>query len=193
MLRIRLVEMEAEKLARDEAQKALISKNLPPEAEILKGHIEHEVGLKLGQVCPPEFKGWLTYRRLSGDLVVIRGRAFKEPSLLGMGKWRAGLDVPFGLDTATEMLRGFDVTPPQSLDHLMVNFGCGKTARVFLWYGENIAPYRLIFEEELEDADEHQEVPQRNLIQALEEGMGWVLNKPKHLTLPEFFKNQSPG
>jgi len=198
LLHIRLIEMEAEKLAREEAERALKGgeKQLPHECELIKCHIEEEVGLKLAQSCASDFRGWLTYRRLNGDLVIIRGRAFQEASsfMFGAGKWKAGLDVPFGLDTVRERQRGFDVSPPQALDHLMVNFGMGKSSRVFLWYGENIAPYRLIFEEELQEIQDLPvgESPQKNLMEALSEGMGWILNKPRELTLPEYIKQLKP-
>lgn len=74
------------------------------------------------------------------------------------------------------------VSPPPDLDHLTVNFGVESTPKVFLWYGENISAYRLIFAEELENNAE------KALDEALSEAMSWVLNKPKDLTLPEYIK-----
>lgn len=182
MLHIKLMELEAEKIARDQATKSSQLVSLPHECELLKAHIEEEIGIKLGAICDRDFNGWLTYRRQSGDLIIIRGRAFKESNMLGLGKWRAGLDVGHGLDSVSEALRGFDVSPPPDLDHLTVNFGVETTPKVFLWYGENISAYRLIFAEELENNAE------KALDEALSEAMSWVLNKPKDLTLPEYIK-----
>lgn len=180
MLHIKLLEVESERIAREEAKKALNSAQLPPECDLLKEFVEEEVGLKLGSPCDSNFCGWLSYRRTGGEILILRGRAFKE----GMfGKWKAGLDVPYGAATASEYLRGYDVSPPQDLDHLMLNFGKGENVRVFIWYGENISPYRLIYEADLDDSRE-------NLIDALSEGMTWILTKPRELTLPQFIKEK---
>ncbi len=188
MLHIKLLELEAEKLAREAARKAAEDKTLPPECEHLKAHIEEEIGIRLAAPVPNDFSGWLTYRRASGDLLIIRGKAFKSSSLLGLVKWRAGLDCISGQDSLSEFQRGFDVSPPQQLDHLMLNFGFSKkdSLRVFLWYGENIAPYRLIYEDDLEN-----DIDNKKLLEAVSEGLSWVLNKPKELTLPDYLKKLS--
>lgn len=176
----RLLELEAEIIAKEEAQRGL--KELTPECEILLAIVEEEIGLKLADAAPADWKGWLTYRRGKDKLIICRGRAFKEPGMFG--KHRAGLDVSFGIDTITEYKRGFDVSPPQDLDHLLVNFGLGENLRVFLWYGENIAAYRLIFEDELSDNTDDA------LKDALAEACVWIIKKPKELTLPEFLKRE---
>jgi hypothetical protein len=101
------------------------------------------------------------------------------------GKPRAGLDVPGGVDTITEFQRGFDVSPPQELDHLLINFGGDVgTPKVFLWYGENIAPYKLIFMADVE-SDPHHE-----LGEAIVEACTWIMKRPKHQTLNDFLKEQ---
>jgi len=172
----RLLELESEIIAKEEAQKGL--KELTPDCEILLQTVEKEIGLKLAEVAPNDWKGWLTFRRGTDNLVICRGRAFKESGMFS--KHRAGFDATTGADTISEYKRGFNVSPPQDLDHLLVNFGSGDSVRVFLWYGENISPYRLIFEHEMiEDPDE-------NLKEAVAEALEWIAKKPKHLTLPQF-------
>jgi hypothetical protein len=99
------------------------------------------------------------------------------------GGTRAGFDVPMGLDSVTEYRRGFDVSPPQDLDHLLVNFGMdGERIRVFLWYGENIAPYKLIFAADLTDE------PHKELAEAIVEACIWIAKRPKHETLEAFLQ-----
>jgi hypothetical protein len=181
MLHIKLMELEAELLAREQAQKAGMV-NTAPECEIIKEAVEQEIGLKLGDFAAGDWRGWLTYRRSSGDLVIIRGRAFKDGLFT---KWRAGFDLVNGKDAASEYLRKFDVSAPADLDHLMLNFGVsGGDTRVFLWYGENLAPYRLIFEADLADINNSESL----LHDAIAEGLSWIVGKPKELTLPEYFK-----
>jgi len=178
----RLLELESEIIAKEEARRGL--EELTPECEILLSTVEKEIGLKLADAAPDDWKGWLTYRRGKDKVVICRGRAFKESGMFG--KHRAGLDVTYGLDTITEYKRGFDVSPPQDLDHLLVNFGRGDSLRVFLWYGENVAAYRLIFEHEMaEDPDEA-------LKDAVAEACVWIVKKPKDLTLPEFLSKLAP-
>lgn len=179
----RLLELESEIIAKEEAQRGL--KELTPDCNLLLQSIEKELGLKLADQAPHDWKGWLTYRRGADKLMICRGRAFKETGMFG--KHRAGLDVAYGLDTITEYKRGFDVSPPQDLDHLLVNFGVGDAIRVFLWYGENIAPYRLIFEQDMHDD------PDENLKDAVAEACVWIATKPKELTLPEFLAKQDSG
>ncbi len=176
----RLLELESEIIAKEEAQRGL--KQMTPDCDLLLQTVEKEIGLKLADPAPSDWKGWLTYRRGVDKLIICRGRSFKESGMFG--KYRAGLDVPFGLDTLAEYRRGFDVSPPQDLDHLQVNFGCGDSIRVFLWYGENVAAYRLIFEAEMaEDPDE-------DLKEAVVEACVWIATKPKELTLPEFLRTR---
>lgn len=177
----RLIELESEIIAKEEALRGVAAP--PPECELVLESVENGLSVKLADVVPKDWRGWLSYRRENLQLIISRGRAFKEQGLFA--KNRAGVDVPNGLDTVTEYGRGFDVTPPQDIDHLMVNFGSGadSSIKVFLWYGEGIAPYRLIFEEELTCCD-----PQRELTDAVLEACQWIVNKPKELTLPEFLK-----
>lgn len=172
----RLLELESEIIAKEEAARGL--KELTPECALLLEAIEKEIGLKLGDAAPNDWKGWLTYKRDAEQVIICRGRAFKESGMFA--KHRAGLDVSYGLDSVTEYRRGFSVSPPQDLDHLLVNFGSGDSIRVFLWYGENIAPYRLIFEDEMLND------PVENLKDAVLEACVWIATKPKELTLPEF-------
>lgn len=176
----RLLELESELIAKEEAASGL--GELTQDCTHILESVEREIGVKLADKVPKDFRGWITYRRDNDQLIVVRGRAFKEGGLFP--KHLAGCDVSFGLDTATEYSRGFDVSTPQDLDHLLVNFGRGKqgAVRVFLWYGENIAPYRLIFEEKvLED-------PHKQLIEAVIEACVWIMKKPKELTLPQFLE-----
>lgn len=212
MLHIKLLELESEIIAKEEAARAKSLAVLPAECDLLRQHVEHEIGLHLADSTASDWRGWLTYRRGSSELIIIRGRAFKESGMFG--KVRAGLDFLGGPDTIADYSRQFDVSAPQDLDHLMINFGvvpsktkglvknstddldfsnsssnnslndtaCG--ARVFLWYGENLAPYRLIFEDEV-SAD-----PQHNLLNAVAEGLSWIVAKPKELTLLQFLKQK---
>jgi hypothetical protein len=180
LLKARLLELESERLAKEEAKRLANVETLPPECALLMEELERELAPTLGSAIGSNWQGFLTYRRQLGQLIICRGRSFKEGGMFG--KWRAGLDVNYGLDTVTEYMRKFDVSPPQDLDHLMVNFGSGKTVRVFLWYGENISPYRLIFQADMD------ETPEQPLMAAISEGLGWIMRKPRALTLPEFLK-----
>lgn len=191
MLHIKLLELESEIIAREESARAKSLAVLPAECELLKQAVEHEIGLRLADVVPGDWRGWLTYRRGCSELIIIRGRAFKENGMFG--KVKAGLDFSGGLDSIADYVRQFDVSAPQDLDHLMINFGVVPStnvvdatggARVFLWYGENIAPYRLIFEDEVSSDPEH------NLLNAVAEGLSWIVAKPKELTLPQFLKQK---
>lgn len=200
MLHIKLLELESEIIAREESARAKSLAVLPAECELLKQTVEHEIGLRLADVVPGDWRGWLTYRRGSSELIIIRGRAFKENGMFG--KVKAGLDFSGGLDSIADYVRHFDVSAPQDLDHLMINFGVVPSttkglvenstsevdatggARVFLWYGENLAPYRLIFEDEVSGDPEH------NLLNAVAEGLSWIVAKPKDLTLLQFLKQK---
>jgi hypothetical protein len=174
----KLIELEAERVAKEQSSQSF--ENFPVECTELLRYVQGEVGIKLADLVPKDWVGWLSYLRNQQSVVICRGRAFKEGGMFG--KHRAGLDVPTGLDSVTECRRGFDVSPPQDLDHLLINFGDMKEPRVFLWYGENIAPYKLIYQAEVS------EDPHAELGSAIVEACTWVLQRPKHQTLPEFLK-----
>lgn len=180
MFHHKLLELEAEIAAKEQSKNKL--EVFPPECVGILDFVEKEVEVRLGDKVPKEWVGWISYRRNKQSLVVLRGRAFKEGIF---GSFRAGFDVPMGLDSITEYQRGFDVSPPQDLDHLLVNFGLdGDKVRVFLWYGENIAPYQLIFAEDLA------EDPHKELAEAIVEACIWIAKRPKHQTLEAFLKQQ---
>jgi hypothetical protein len=186
MLHYRLQEMEAELAAMEQSKHRLTV--LPPECAGILDYLERDMEVRLGDKVPKDWKGWISYRRQNKQsLLILRGRAFKEGVFGAL--CRAGFDVPQGHDAITEYQRGFDVSPPQDLDHLLINFGLdGETFRVFLWYGENIAPYKLIFAANLDDE------PYNELSTVVLESCIWVLKKPRHKTLEEFLKeNAAPG
>lgn len=172
----RLIELEAERVAKEESSRGL--QQFPVECEELLKYVQREVGIKLADLVPKDWQGWLSYLRSKQSAVICRGRAFKERG--AFGKFRAGLDVLYGLDSITEFQRGFDVSPPQDLDHLLINFGANVQPKVFLWYGENIAPYKLIYQAEVA-ADPHVE-----LCDAIVEACTWILKRPKDKTLSDF-------
>lgn len=191
MFNARLLEFESALLAQKECAGGIAE--LPHECAILLQQIEQEIGIRLGDTAPKDWKGWLSYRRKDASdsqggksncgLIILRGRSCTEGGMFA--KWKAGLDVPSAVETTTEHKRGFDVTPPQDLDHLLINFGQGKSTRVFLWYGENIAPYQLIFEKDiLEDPDDE-------LKEAVTEACIWIMTRPKDMTLKEFLIEKS--
>ncbi|MBP7860494.1 hypothetical protein KA183_02340 [bacterium] len=172
----RLLELESERLAKEEVRRGV--EHFTPECHHLLESVAQKIGVKLGDPVPSDWQGWICYYRKPEQFIVLRGRAFKGSGLFG--KHKAGLDIPLGGDSINDYSRKFDVTPPQELDHLMVNFGVGDSLRVFLWYGENIAAYRLIYEAEV-DTDPHNE-----LADAVAEACAWILQKPKEKTLPEY-------
>ena len=178
MFHHKLLELEAEIAAKEQSKHEL--KDFKPECVGLLEFVEKEVEVKLGDKVPKDWVGWICYRRNNQSQIILRGRAFKD----GMfGGTRAGFDVPMGLDSVTEYKRGFDVSPPQNLDHLLVNFGLdGEKIRVFLWYGENIAPYKLIFAADLTDE------PHKELADAIVEACIWIAKRPKHETLEAFLQ-----
>lgn len=182
MFHHKLMELEAELAAKEQSQHKL--EVLPPEVLGILDYMQKDVEVKLGDKVPKDWKGWMCYKRNNQSLCILRGRAFKD----GMfGSTKAGMDVPMGLDSITEFQRGFDVSPPQDLDHLLINFGMdGDTCRVFLWYGENIAPYKLIFAADIGDDPHHE------LSAAVVEACIWILKRPKHQTLEAFLKQQNP-
>lgn len=178
MFHLKLIELESELIAKEQSEKGFSV--LPAECKHLLQFVEKQVEVRLADKVPREWRGWLSYTRKTDSLIICRGRAFGDGGIFG--KCRAGLDVPYGLDTITEYQRGFDVSPPQDLDHLMVNFGAGEKTEVYLWYGENLAPYKLIFLADVAD------YPYEALSQAVVEACIWIVKRPKHQTLGEFLK-----
>jgi hypothetical protein len=181
MFHLKLLELEAELLAKEQSERGFAV--LPPDCKCLLQFAEKQVELRLGDRVPKDWRGWVTYQRKNDQLIVCRGRAFAEGGIFG--RHRAGLDVPFGFDTITEYERGFDVSPPQDLDHLLLNFGAGEKPQVYLWYGQNLAPYKLIFMADVAD------YPYEALSQAIVEACIWILKRPKDKTLAEFLKDSS--
>ncbi|MBY0360046.1 MAG: hypothetical protein K2W82_18740 [Candidatus Obscuribacterales bacterium] len=181
MLHHKLLELEAELLAKEQIKNG--SQNFLPESLALLEFIENQLVIKLASKVLSDWRGWLSYRRAKNSLVILRGRAFKHG---GTESYAAGLDVPFGIDSISEYKRGFDIAPPQDLDHLLINFGQEQdSCRVFLWYGENFAPYRLILAGDLE-TDPHAE-----LNEAIVEACSWIVKRPKHLTLERYLQSLS--
>jgi hypothetical protein len=173
----RLLELESELLAQEEAARG-IDQSIAECAILLDG-VEREIGMRLGDNATNDWRGWLSFRRKDA-LLIGRGRAFAEGNFFK--SFRAGLDCATGLDSITEYRRGFDVTPPQDLDHLLLNFGQGESIKVFLWYGENIAPYRLIYQADVMSD------PTDQLHEAIVEACVWILKRPKSQTLLDFLK-----
>ncbi len=180
MFHLKLLELESELLAKQQSSQGLPA--LPHSCKALIEYVEKEVEVSLAAKVPSDWRGWLTYKRNGDSLIVCRGQAFSEGGMFG-GKHRAGLAVAYGLDTVTEYQRHFDVSPPAELDHLLLNFGNEENPKVFLWYGENLAHYKLIYTAEVAD-DPHAE-----LGNAVVEACTWILQRPKELTLLEFLKN----
>ena len=179
MFHHKLLELESELVAAEQSKKNI--GQLPPGCLALLEFLQNQVEGKLGDKVPADWKGWLSYERQKQSLVVLRGKAFKE----GMfGSCRAGADFPLGMDTVTDYKRGFDVSPPQDLDHLLINFGLDQDKyRVFLWYGENIAPYKLVFAADLV------EEPHQELSEAIVEACIWIVKRPKHMTLQQYLQS----
>lgn len=171
----KLIELEAERVAKEQSSRGL--ETFPVECTVLMQYVQRSVEIKLADAVPKDWVGWLSYPRKQ-SLVICRGRAFKVGG--PFGKHRAGLDVPNGADAIADFQRGFDVSCPQDLDHLLLNFGQNANPRAYLWYGENIAPYKLIYEAEVA-SEPHQE-----LSDAIVEACTWVMKRPKHQTLNEF-------
>jgi len=176
----KLIELESERVAKEQSRQGF--SDLPVECFVLMQYVEREVGVRLADLVPKDWQGWLSYQRNKQALVICRGRAFKESTF---GKVRAGLNVPNGLDSINETQRGFDISPPQDIDHLLINFG-GETEdpRVFLWYGENFAPYKLIYMAQV-DTDPHTE-----LDEAIVEACTWIMKRPKDKPLSQFLQER---
>lgn len=179
MFHLKLLELESELIAKEQSSQGL--SDLSDDCKALIEFVEKEVEVHLAEKVPPDWRGWLTYKRNGNSLIICRGQAFNEGGMFG--KHRAGLAVPYGLDTVTEYQRHFDVSPPAELDHLLMNFGNDNDPQVFLWYGENLAHYKLIYTADVSD-DPHTE-----LGTAVVEACTWILNRPKEITLLEFLKN----
>lgn len=179
MFHFKLLELESELLAQELGHKGLSSLSI--ECVALLEFLERQIGVRLGDRVLANWRGWLFYRRKNNSLIICRGRAFSESGHLD--KHIAGVDVLYGYDLITEYKRGFDITPPQDIDHLLVNFGCDDNPRIFLWYGENLAEYKLIFQNEVAD-DPHHEISE-----AVVEACVWILTRPKEKTLFEFLKD----
>jgi hypothetical protein len=177
MFHFKLLELEGELLAKDLIEQKI---TLTEECESLLKFIETEIGVCLGDPVPKGWRGWLSYRRHKNSLTICRSRAFSHGS-----KMTAGLDVAYGFDAITEYQRGFDVTPPSELDHLLINFHLLDEPHILIWYGENIAPYQLFFDKEASYTIEP------DLKEAIAQGCIWILTKPKSLTLLKFLKSQS--
>lgn len=178
MLHNRLIELEAEIQAKQKTERGL--KTFPIECLSLLEYVERTFEARLGDLVPKDWQGWLAYKRTAHTLTICRGRAFKHGNF--PPKYRAGFDIPHGMDSINEALRGFDVVPPQDLDHLLINFGDEAEPKVYLWYGENIAPYRLLYEATVEDE------PHNALHEACVDACVWIANRPKHLSLPEYLR-----
>jgi hypothetical protein len=176
----RLIELEAERVAKVESSRGL--QRLTVECDALLQYVQREVGIKLADLVPKDWQDWLSYIREKQSMVICRGRAFKIGG--AFGKHRAGLDVTYGADSINDFQRGFDVSPPQDLDHLLINFGVEAQPKVFLWYGENIAPYKLIYEADV-SADPH-----TDLSAAIVEACTWIMTRPKHQTLSDFLREK---
>jgi hypothetical protein len=179
MLHHKLQELEAELASAEQSRQSLES--LTPECLSMLDYVEADIELKLAAKVPKDWKGWICYRRHNKSLLILRGRAFREGAF--SSAYRAGFDVTQGADSITECQRGFDIAPPQELDHLLLNFGIdGDKPRVFLWYGQDIAAYKLIFSAALEDEPHHQ------VSDAIVEACIWIVKRPKHQTLQEFLE-----
>jgi hypothetical protein len=177
LFHLKLLELEAELIAREETARGVSA--LTPECIFLMQSIESEIGVTLAAKVPQNWRGWLYYKRKNDVLIICRGRAF--PS--GMfGKCKAGFDVSGGADAISDYERHFDVTPSQDIDHLMINFGCGEKTRIFIWYGEGIAAYKLIYEAAVEPT------PEAELHAAVVEACKWILKRPKQTTLLDYLK-----
>jgi hypothetical protein len=143
--------------------------------------IEGDIGIKLGDKIPTDWIGWLTYRNKASSLIVCRGRAFAVEKKFG--KTAAGPDSSTGAETVLDFYRGYDVNAPQDIDHLLINFGVGAQPRIFIWYGEKIAAYKLIYET---CVDEHDTT---NIQEAVVQACEWIINRPNHLTLSDWLRS----
>jgi hypothetical protein len=177
----RLIEAESELIAKRESERGVTELSI--DGLLLLDEIEQEIGIRLADKAPKDWDGWTTYRRKNA-MIICRGRSFAEG---GMFKsYRVGLDVASGMDAIADYRRGYDVSPPADIDHLLVNFGGSEMLKVFLWYGHNIAPYKLIYQNEVASN------PIEELKAAIVEACIWILKRPKHRSLNEFLKDYLP-
>ena len=177
----KLLELEAEIIAQNSRNDAALLKQsqLSGECLFLLDSVENEIGMKLGIKTGAKWSGWVSFRRPQA-LLIARGRAFSEGGFFPTH--RAGLDTLGGLSSAVEAMRGFDVTPPAEMDYLLMNFANAKDTKVILWYAENIAAYRPVFEANVD------EEPLERLHEAVVEACKWIVNRPKSKTLIEYLK-----
>ncbi len=180
MFHYKLLELESQLMAKELAGREAV---LSEDCESLVHFIEAQIGMKLASPAQKDWRGWICYRRQKNSLVVVRGKAFRQSGIFA--NYLAGLDVPYGLDTITEYQRGFDISPPQELDHLLINFRLTDPPHVLILYGENISPYQLYFEDE---AICHN---QEKLKDAIAEGCIWILSKPKEMTLSQYLAKKN--
>lgn len=177
----KLLELEADIIAQNSRASAAAQKQsqLSGNCIFLLDSVEHEVGMKLGNKIGKDWTGWVSFRRPQA-LLICRGRAFTEGGFFPT--YRAGLDTLGGLSSIAEALRGFDVTPPAEMDYLLLNFVHGSDTKVILWYAENIAAYRPVFEANVDDE------PTERLHAAIADACKWIVNRPKSKTLMEYLK-----
>ena len=177
----KLLELEAEIIAQNSRNTAAVQKQseLSGECVFLLNSVEDEIGMKLGNKTGGKWTGWVTYRRPQA-LLICRGRGFAEGGFFPV--YRAGLDNLNGSTSIAEAMRGFNVTPPSEMDYLLLNFAHEKNTKVILWYAENIAAYRPVFEANVDDE------PRERLHEAIVEACKWVVNRPKSITLMDYLK-----
>lgn len=177
----RLIELESELIAREESDRGIAELTL--DCLLLLEEVEQAIGVRLGDKAPKDWKGWISYRR-TNSMIVCRGRAFADGGIFK--NHRVGLDVAGGADAIADYKRAYDVTPPQDIDHLLLNFGGAEAPKIFLWYGVQIAPYRLIYQAEVSSN------PIEELKSAIVEACVWIIKRPKDTTLSEFLKDYLP-
>jgi hypothetical protein len=178
MFHARLLELETDLMLQRQNEKPLAE--LPADCSELIAYLERMLEVKLGSKVPHDWQGWLSYRRPGGCLVILRGRAYRENIFSNVH--RAGIDYELGLQSIYEYAHGFDLVPPSSLDHLKINFSSEAKVKVLLWYGENLAEYKLIYFGEVVDDPHH------DLSEAIVEGCHWIVKRPAEQTLVEFLK-----
>jgi len=182
LFHFKLIQLESDLLAKSLSNQET---ELTPDCEFLLQAIEAEIGLRLADTCFKGWQGWITYRRKKSSLVVCRGRSFAEGVFFR--KYRAGFDAPNGMDAVTDYQRRFDVTPSQDIDHLLINFRPGTPPKILVFYGENLAPYQLFFEEEADMSI------QPEVEEAIAQGCVWILEKPKGTTIATYLEAQGKG
>jgi hypothetical protein len=174
-----LIELESELIAKQEIEREL-SDELAFECSLILDAIEQEIGIRLGDKVQPNWSGWIAYRR-KNSTIICRGRSFAQSGL--RKSYRVGWDIPGGESSISDCMRGHDVSPPQEIDHLLLSFGGSPELKISLWYGENIAPYRLVCQlpASLDSLEE--------LKTLIVEACTWILRKPKGMTINQFIKS----